>query len=459
MSSGPIIPSPPVVAVFVAVVLFVLGRAIIRRLAEAEGDPWLGKVLTVCLLLHLICAPLQIWVVNHLYQGIADYNRYDSQGALLSNGFRHFDFSLAPGHLGGIVSNGSVSIVAAVVFAIIGVNQVGAFLIFSWLSFIGIVYFYRAFSVTFGGAGRRRYGYLIFFLPTLIFWTSDVSKEAIMTFLLGLIAYGCARILRNRGGYLLVIVSSAGGVFIRPNEVLLALGGFVLAMLLRPANPTVKLEGSRRTVALIVVGAMVAAAVFVTLHFLPGVNGSISLNQISHNNSTGVGAGFGSSNTGYSSSILSYPKDVYTVLFDPLLFNAHSGGQLITGLENTILLVVLLASLRQLRMVPRVVLARSYVAMCLFFTAAFLYAFAALGNLGLITRERTAMIPFLLVLTCIPLGPRHRRPRYEWELPRRVRIQRRKALARRGAAAAPRPAAAGTPHRAAPVPARRTVRS
>ena len=423
--------------------LFALGRAVIRRIAPLESAPWLYKALTVCLVLHLLAAPGQIWVVDHLYGGIADYNRYVSQGAVLSNGFRHFDFSLAPAHLRGIVSDGSVGIVAGVVFAIIGVNHLGAFLIFSWLSFIGIIFFYLAFTTTFGGAGSRRYGYLLFFLPTLIFWTSDVSKEAIMTFLMGLTAYGCARILAHRGGYWMVIAGSAGGVFIRPNEVLLALGGFTLAMLVRPADPNTKFAGPRRTVALILLGSMLGVAIFVTLHYLPGTSGSISLTEISNNNNSAKGTlGYGSSNLGYSPSVLAYPKDVYSVLFDPLPINAHGASQWITALENTVLLTVLLTSLRQLRLVPRVALARTYVTMCVFFTGSFLYAFAALGNLGLITRERTVMLPFFLVLVCIPRGPRHKRPRYEWELPRRARVARRRAMALRPSTSRPRRAAA-----------------
>ncbi len=408
----------------------------IARVAEAEHDPWLAKALNWCLILHLICASLQIWVVDHLYDGVADYNRYDSQGAILARGFRHFDFSLAPAHLQGIVSNGAVSIVAGVVFTIVGINQLAAFLVFSWLAFIGVVFFYRAFTLTFGGAGRRRYAILVFFLPTLVFWTSDVSKEAIMTFLLGVAAYGSARILRyRRGGYPLVIVSSAAGMFIRPNEVLLLLGGFTLAMLVRPAPANSRFEGPRRTIALIALGSMVAAAVFVTLHFLPGTNGSLSLTKISTNNSVGSGSGFGSSTVGYSPSILAYPKDVYTVLFDPLPFNAHGRSQWIPALEDLVLLVMLLYSLRQLLYVPRVALARPYVAMSVFFTGAFLYAFASLSNLGLISRERTVMMPFFLVLLCIPRGPAHKPPRYEWELPRRVRLRRAKLLALRRAAA------------------------
>jgi hypothetical protein len=425
-----------IIALLIAVALFAVGRVIIRR--TAVQDPWLFKALTICLLLHLICAPLQIWVVDHFYGGIADYTRYDSQGAVLAQGFRHFNFSLAPAQLRGIVSDGSVSIVTGVVEAIIGVNQLGAFFVFSWLSFIGIIFFYRAFTTTFGGAGSRRYGYLIFFLPSLLFWTSDVSKEALMTFLLGMTAYGAARILAHRGGYWLVIASSAGGVFIRPNEVLLALGGFTIAMIARPANPDARLQGARRTFAVVLLGLMLTVALFVTTHYLGG--GSLSLTQISKNNS-GVGNGFGSSNIGYSSSILAYPKDIYAVLLDPLPFNAHGGGERFSALENTVLLGVVFASLRRLRLVPRVALARTYVLMCAVFTAAFIYAFASLGNAGLIDRERTVMLPFFLVLLCIPRADRHQKPRAEWELPRRARNERRRALALHPRAGPPRRAA------------------
>jgi hypothetical protein len=423
-----------IIAILIAVALFLLGQVIIRRVAH--NDPWLTKALTVCLLLHLACAPAQIWVVDHIYGGISDYNGYVSKGAILSNGFRHLDFSLAPAHLPGIVSDGSVSIVTGVVFAIIGVNKLGAFFVFSFFSFVGTIFFYRAFTTTFGRAGSRRYGYLIFFLPTLVFWTSDVSKEAIMTFLLGLTGYGCARILAYRkGGYWLVVLSSAAGVFIRPNEVLLALGGFTMGMLLRPPNPNVRLEGPRRTIALVFLGSLLAAAIYVTLHYLPGVNGSLSLTKINTNNNGGqLGAGFGSSNISYSPSIWAYPKDIYSVLFDPLPLTAHGTSEWISAVENTVLLVVVLTSIRRLLLVPRVALARTYVAMCLVFTVAFLYAFASLGNAGLIERERAVMMPFFLVLLCIPCGPRHGPPRYEWELPRRVRIARRKAMAARTSA-------------------------
>jgi hypothetical protein len=428
--------SNPIVVAVLMVAFFALGRrVVIRRVVEAEGgDPWLTKALTACLVLHLLAAPLEIWTVNHLYGGIADYTRYVFRGSNLAGPFRHFNFDISG--VGGIVDNGAITIVAGVLFALVGVNQAAAFLIMSFLSFIGIVCFYRAFTLTFSGAGSRRYGYLIFFLPSLIFWTADVSKEAIMTFLLGVLTYGCAQVLARQGGFrawLLIVAAGAGSVFIRPNDMLLLLGGFAIAMIFRPPSASVKFEPARRTISLVFLATMVGVAMFVTLHFLPGLHGSVNLSQINKNNQ-GPGSGFGSSGVSYSGSPLAYPRDVYVVLLDPLPFNAHSGGEKFQALQNTVLLVVLIASLRNLRILPRAAFARPYLIMCFVFVVSFCYFFASLGNLGLIAREATVMLPLYLALLCIPRGPRHRPPRYVWELTRRQRAARRRSVARRRAA-------------------------
>ena len=64
-----------------------------------------------------------------------------------------------------------------------------------------------------------------------------------------------------------------------------------------------------------------------------------------------------------------YPRDIYEVLFNPLLFNAHGFGQRVAALENTVIVVLILTSLRNLRMVPRAAFARPYVMLCAVYTA------------------------------------------------------------------------------------------
>jgi hypothetical protein len=191
--------------------------------------------------------------------------------------------------------------------------------------------------------------------------------------------------------------------------------------------------GIRRVISVCLVAVLLAGSVFLTLRYLRGAgHGTSSLTQTNSNNQ-GTGLGFGSSGVPYSPNVATYPRDVYEVLFDPPLFKAHGAGELVAALENTAIFVLILMSLRNLRMVLRAAFARPYVMLCLTYSLMFMYAFAALGNLGLIERERVMMLPFLLVLLCVPRTPKGRPPRFEWELRRRARLQLRQAIEQRNA--------------------------
>ena len=46
-----------------------------------------------------------------------------------------------------------------------------------------------------------------------------------------------------------------------------------------------------------------------------------------------------------------------------------------------------------------------YVVFALAYTAMFVLAFSAIGNFGLLTRQRTQVLPFVLVLLAMPARP------------------------------------------------------
>jgi hypothetical protein len=60
------IPTNVPVALLVAVILVLVSRPIIARVAKAEAKPWLIGIMTASLILHLLAAPAQIVVVDHL---------------------------------------------------------------------------------------------------------------------------------------------------------------------------------------------------------------------------------------------------------------------------------------------------------------------------------------------------------------------------------------------------------
>jgi hypothetical protein len=257
-----------------------------------------------------------------------------------------------------------------------------------------------------------------------------------MTVALGLAAWGAARVLmRVKGGYKLLFVGVAIGVILRPNEVVLFLAGLAIAMLFRTTDVSRRLRGTRKLLTFVtVVGGFALSVVLYEKIFHPTGSLTSVLQQVHTNNSSSKALTFGSSTVPYSSNPLYYPRDLYSVMFDPLPITAHGKSELLAGLENLVIVVIILGSLRQLRYVIRVCRLRPYVLLCVIYSALFMYAFAALSNLGLIYRERTLLLPFLLVLLAIPVSPRGAPPRFAWEQRVVSRKERRRAALRRATA-------------------------
>jgi hypothetical protein len=412
-----------------------LGVLISRRVARGDSFTDLYKVMVASVVLHILCAPGQILVVDHFYGGVADWTRYVHQGALLSSNWRNGHFMIAGSGIHGLLGDGAVSIAGGVIMTVFGPDKLAAFFVSAWLAFVGTVFFYRAFAVTFPEANRKRYALLVLLFPSLLFWTADVSKESIMLVAFGLAAYGMALILRSETrGYLYAVLGGALALVIRPNELVVLVIGFAVAMLVRAVSsrdPSRPRNPIRMVAAFVfVAGAVVVTGIYAS-HFVHALGGSgLSTNTLStlRKNNQGAGAGFGSSNVAFSSNPLWYPRDIYTVLFDPLPFSAHSVTQLFAALENLLILAVILLSFRQLRHLLRASIQRPYVLAALFFTAVHIYAFAALGNLGLITRERTLVLPFLFVALAIPIAQEGEVP-YPWQLRRGLRLMQRRIRA------------------------------
>ncbi len=413
------------VAAATALLLVWAGYAIARRLAVGDSYPNLQKVVRASVIFHLVCAPLQIIIVEQVYKGVADWTRYTNQGALLSDNLRAGQFTLEGSGIKHIVGDGGASVYGGIIMTIVGPNKLAAFLVAAFLSFVGSVLFYLAFKAAFPEANRGRYALLVFLFPSVLFWTADVSKESAMFFGMGLVAYGMALILTGRPlGYVYGVVGGVIALVIRPDELVILVVAFAVAMVVRGIFRQGRSFGGpfRVVGAIVVIGAFVVLVGIEAGHFVGKVGGTGvggTLSQVASNNQ-GVGAGFGSSNVAYSSNPLDYPRDIFAVLFDPLPIQAHSLTQLAAAAENVLILLVILFSLRQLRCVFRACLQRPYVLVCVLYSLVFLYAFAALANLGLIDRERVLLLPFLFVILAIPIAPEGEYP-YPWQLPRRLR--------------------------------------
>ncbi|HEY5023396.1 MAG TPA: hypothetical protein VII76_00325 [Acidimicrobiales bacterium] len=418
-------------ALLVALLLLLVSIPICRNIAARERDPRLYRLLVAAVVTHLVFSSVQLWVVDHIYHGVTDYTRYINQGAILAKRYRSFNFSNAGLHPAvNVLGQGSVSIAAGVVMAIVGINKLALFYVFSWFSFLATLGFYRAFCVTFPEGDHRRYALAVFFLPSLLFWTAGISKETMMYMSLGLMANGGARMLSHqRGGAVLLVVGAIIGVYVRPQELLLFIAAFVVAGLFRPRNAERTLRGLRRLSVMALQAVLLLAAISLSQQLAKHAP-VFNLKQLARNN---VGQ---NSSLNYHPGPSGYPKDIYTVLFDPLPINAHGSTQRLAAFENTVIIVLFLTSFRRFWHLGRACFTRPYLLLCVMYSVAFPYAFAALNNLGLIDRERVLLLPFLLVPLCIPLTPRGKPPVYPWEYSQ-GRQKRKARQTRWGASPAP----------------------
>lgn len=402
--------------VFIIVpVLAALTLPILRRAARIDPDPTIYKVLLLAFAAKMIGTFLRYAVTFEVYANRADATGYHGAGVRLAEAFREGprEFSLVSQvELPELTGTPFVGLVTMIVYLIIGPSQLGGFIVFSWLSFWGMFWFYRAAVVAFPEANHRRYAVLLFFLPTMIYWPSSIGKESWMIFTMGLATYGVALVLKHKPlGYVTTALGLAGTAMVRPHVTVLIFMSLLFAYILRRRSwqesrmgPFGKFMG---VAVLLVAGGLILtqAASFFGLDEVSGQ----SVDSVFERTEQQSGQGGSEFEGARPSSPLQFPVAMLAVLFRPYLWEAGNAQAMIAALEGTLLLVLFGASLGRLVRVPSYLFRVPYIAYCLAFVVMFVFAFSSIGNFGIMTRQRTQVFPFLLVLLAIPINDYVRR--------------------------------------------------
>jgi hypothetical protein len=392
-------------ALIIAPVLLGISYPIVSRIARRENDPKLARLAMIALAFKLIGACARYFVSVSVYYGAADAAEYDRWGRRLAPLFRQGHFSVDIQRQ--VMGTGFIRIVTGVVYAFTGPTMLGGYLVYSWLGFWGLFLFYRAFRLAFPSGDHRRYAFLVFFMPSLLFWPSSIGKESWLLFALGVTAYGTARVLASKtGGFPLIALGSLGTLMVRPHVTLIAIMAVGAAYLLRRPEQRSLLSAPAKVIGLIALTLATLLVMSQVENFFgvkPLDQGGTS--QVLNKTETQTSQGGSEFTAARPHSPLGYGEAVVTVFFRPWPVEAHSGQALFASLEGVVLLGLILTSLRRLAAIPREIKRTPYVAYALSFTVLFVYAFSSIGNFGIMARQRVLMFPLLLVLLCVPRRP------------------------------------------------------
>jgi hypothetical protein len=392
-------------AFWVAPVLLILSVPVANRAARHDG-PAMGRCVMVAAAVKVLVAPpLRYWMAFSVYGGFSDSVDYHQAGVVLAPLFRHGIYQ----NLGQISGTRFLEIVTGQVYAFIGPTLLGGFMVFSWFAFIGCYLFHRAFRTAYPDGDGRRYALLVFFFPTMLFWPSSTGKEAFMILALGAAALGAAQLFAGRfRGLVWLALGLWGAAVVRPHMALIVGVGLVVAaplVVVRGGTQATARRRGRLAGAVLILGLLVAgpALIGVAEKFFHLQSLNTQTAQEVLDETTRLSGKNGSTFTSVSpNNPAGFVLSGVTVLFRPFPFEVRNAQALLTSLEGLSLLTLGVLSFRRLARLPAEASRRPYLIFGLVYTLAFIYAFSALGNFGILARERSQLLPALFVLLCIP---------------------------------------------------------
>jgi hypothetical protein len=390
------------VAVVVAPILTLGTLAVASGIAARAGDRSIVSLVMVGWTAKLIGSVARWWTVFHFYDK-ADARSYDNAGRAVGELLRQgtFDLSALPLRGG---STRVIEVASGVVSAITGPSSLAGFFVFAWCAFLGSILLWRAFALAVPQGDQRRYGLLLFLLPSIVYWPSSLGKDAWMLLALGIAAYGAACVfVRRPGGLILVAVGCGAGALVRPHVVLLLSGALAASWITGRAPRLVRCNWIFRAAG----GALLVAAcaaLFLRLQTEFELDAKNDAEVVSLLDRTSQQTSQGGSEFAVSRvrSPLDLPKAAVTVLVRPFPFEANNSQALASSAEGLFLTLFLALAWRRILTMVRVARRTPYLLLCAVYSMGFIVAFSSFGNFGILVRQRVQLLPFVLALACLP---------------------------------------------------------
>jgi hypothetical protein len=217
-----------------ALILLIGGLVAASRLPRQ-----LKLLLYAGLALRVVGATARLIVLFDVYRGRGDAVSYYDYGVRYAERFTALDFSpfWDTSQWVGSSWRGTqfMHFPSGIVVSIIGHTMLGEFIIFSLLSFAGLVAFVAAYHRAYPSVPASRYARWVWLFPSLWFWPSSVGKESITLLGFGLVTLGFVG-KHGRVQWLPCLIGLFLIFAIRPQVAAVVLLAVVLAQWLSAAN-------------------------------------------------------------------------------------------------------------------------------------------------------------------------------------------------------------------------------
>ncbi len=387
------------------------------RILDVAGDYLAGVLAAVLLLLAVALWPVParhrriiaiLWVLR-VGVALGVMLPYEAHYGLDANMYYNVGISLSDPWALMSFGNGTDSIRALVgVLSGITLSYSAMKVIFSYVGLVAVYVFYRAATLALG-RDEPLLLYALGLFPSLLFWSSILGKDPPVLLGIAIFSYGAVGLVARQRFHMLVWVVL--GLLIA-SWIRIWLGAiFVTALALSYVMSSRATAVAKGAFALLVLPLfLVALRAFAERFSISTTQDLVTTADVlsqawAHGGSAQViKSGFDSLGT----MLLFMPIGAFTALFRPLPFEVMNVFGMLAGLENALLLGMLLAGLRRwgLRWLAEPVLLWAAVTVT---TWAAAYGFVSYQNLGSAFRFRAQVVAILLMLVlALAFGGRQR---------------------------------------------------
>jgi len=351
-----------------------------------------AKLLWTALILKLLSAFAYLWVFVVYYKGTSDSLGYYHSANQVTESIKRLEKPDLEFKFG----SGFIAYLTGCIFLIIGTNLYAGFLIYSWLSFIGMYLFYKGFKIAFPYANHKLYLYLIFFFPSIVFWTSQIGKDSLMFFFLGLVAYSLASLfVRVRFRELLyLLIGLFSSLLTRPEIAVIT----AVAVLFSIISSRIGRGISRIAISLILL--VVCYFIFIQSMSFMGIAeisyGSVK-DKIQAESDVNYIGGSKFQNTP-ATSLKQLPINVLNSLIRPLPWEVRNYLAFIASLESVLMFVLLIRYLKSILSAIANLMNNRYIIFVVSYSFLVVIGLSTIANLGLLVRQRVQLLPFFFML-------------------------------------------------------------
>jgi Dolichyl-phosphate-mannose-protein mannosyltransferase len=369
----------------------VIHALLIRWLSD--GDHFLAQVMLIGFLMKLAGVAASMATVVHVYDSVGDVFYYYWSAASIA------DKHALTGQwtiLQPIWSTNFIIMLTSRLMYVVGKSFQSLMVVFGIFSYWGQYLFYKSFCLGFPKENRRSAALFLFFLPSVVFWTATIGKDAVVFFFIGLCCYGFVKMSHSSqpSALLIVLVSLGGVMLVRPHV------AGMLAISMGVAYLITNSRGGSMGVAVKSIG--VPILLITSVYFVSQASSFLDLNDVggtkhvlehaAQKNLQVEGTKLGSS-LGYRLSAAPL------LLFRPFPWEVRNPQMAVASIEGFALMIffwrrrrTVLPTLRRCRKDPFFLFSWIYLVQF-----SFLFA-GAMTNFGLLARERDMLIPVAVMI-------------------------------------------------------------